>query len=218
MKRGWRNGVMTWTWSGLGWFVLSCAASSRFLSSHSWLEESDQCHRDFLNYLHIFSPLLLLDSQKDWNSTGSILSDFNSNEQRTDRHCVCVCAAYVGTGLPLASHSMMMLSLGSTMKSFADCLTIVGGCFTAEGWETRGRSEDNTYTITHRHINMFGIVISRFDGQLLCFYMVGCTSGLPGIFPCVAYMTHCSFCLTEHWLARVSSHREDSDTYCTYFR
>lgn len=41
--------------------------------------------------------------------------------------------AYVSTGLPLASHSMMMLSRGSTIQSFADCFTIVGGCFTGEG-------------------------------------------------------------------------------------
>lgn len=39
--------------------------------------------------------------------------------------------AHLGAGFPLASHSIKMLSRGSTMWSFTDCLVMVGGWDTA---------------------------------------------------------------------------------------
>lgn len=38
---------------------------------------------------------------------------------------------HLGAGFPLASHSIKMLSRGSTMWSFTDCLVMVGGWDTA---------------------------------------------------------------------------------------
>lgn len=44
---------------------------------------------------------------------------------------VCCISSYIGWGFPLASHSMTIVSLGSTICSFIDCFTMVGGCLTA---------------------------------------------------------------------------------------
>lgn len=50
--------------------------------------------------------------------------------------CVCVALGltcqrtHLGAGFPFASHSIRMLSRGSTMWSFTDCLVMVGG------WDT----------------------------------------------------------------------------------
>ena len=46
---------------------------------------------------------------------------------------VCSISSYMGWGFPLASHSMTMVSLGSTIWSFIDCFMIVGGCRTSGG-------------------------------------------------------------------------------------
>lgn len=40
-------------------------------------------------------------------------------------------SSYMGWGFPLASHSMTMVSLESTICSFIDCFMMVGGCLTA---------------------------------------------------------------------------------------
>lgn len=40
---------------------------------------------------------------------------------------------HLGAGFPFASHSIRMLSRGSTMWSFTDCLVMVGGWDTATG-------------------------------------------------------------------------------------
>lgn len=45
--------------------------------------------------------------------------------------------AHLGAGFPLASHSIRMLSRGSTMWSFTDCLVMVGG------WDTATVSTDS---------------------------------------------------------------------------
>lgn len=44
---------------------------------------------------------------------------------------VTAVCSYMGWGFPLASHSMTMVILGSTMCSLRDCFTMVGGCLTA---------------------------------------------------------------------------------------
>lgn len=44
-------------------------------------------------------------------------------------HCV---QSYLGLGLPLASHWIMMFSLGSKILSLGDCCVMVGGCGTGE--------------------------------------------------------------------------------------
>ena len=48
------------------------------------------------------------------------------------KNCI---SSYIGWGFPLASHSMTMVSLESTICSFIDCFIMVGGCRTA-GRET----------------------------------------------------------------------------------
>lgn len=55
----------------------------------------------------------------------------------------CSVGSYMGWGFPLASHSMIMVSLGSTMCSFIDCFMMVGGCLTA-GRETNQLSMEET--------------------------------------------------------------------------
>lgn len=45
---------------------------------------------------------------------------------------MCYISSYIGWGFPLASHSMTIVSLGSTICSFIDCFMMVGGCLTAD--------------------------------------------------------------------------------------
>lgn len=51
----------------------------------------------------------------------------------------CPCA-HLGAGFPFASHSIRMLSRGSTMWSFTDCLVMVGGWDTATGQTAGGQA------------------------------------------------------------------------------
>lgn len=46
---------------------------------------------------------------------------------------------HLGAGFPFASHSIRMLSRGSTMWSFTDCLVMVGGWDTATGQTVGGQ-------------------------------------------------------------------------------
>lgn len=74
--------------------------------------------------------------------------------------------SHVGTGFPLASHSMMMLSLGSTMQSFSDCFTMVGGCFTVEGG-TKRESYLNSTVEEHSSYSMSCVHMQALHFSLL---------------------------------------------------
>lgn len=62
-------------------------------------------------------------------------------------------SSYMGWGFPLASHSMTMVSLGSTICSFIDCFMMVGGCLTA-GREINQFSIFETYMVRQYKLQM----------------------------------------------------------------
>lgn len=61
----------------------------------------------------------------------------------------CWCT-HLGAGFPFASHSIRMLSRGSTMWSFTDCLVMVGGWDTATRQTAGSQAEEPAGSLARR--------------------------------------------------------------------
>lgn len=93
----------------------------------------------------------------------------------------CCSCSYMGWGFPFASHSMTIVSLGSTICSFIDCFMMVGGCRTAGVKKIRLVISKLSQAITSQ-FSQLGKSPSRgmSNVQTLC-HKISSSTGLTGI-------------------------------------